>query len=97
MKVHSFLLLAYLVALVAFAASQGINNGGNSGNNNVGKPMTLGMQSPLCFGQCVDFRRGAAACMHCQPWRSPTCEFAESFRTVVLPNISAMSIDLAAL
>ena len=37
MKVHSLLLLAYLVALVAFATSQGVNNGGNSGSNNVGK------------------------------------------------------------
>ena len=37
MKVHSFLLAAYLVALVAFAASQGVNNGGSSGNYNLGE------------------------------------------------------------
>ena len=53
MKVHNFLLVAYLLALVAFAASQGFDNGGNSGNYNRGMPLTLKLPPPLCFGLSV--------------------------------------------
>ena len=69
MKVHSLLLLAYLVALVAFAASQGVNNGGNSGNDNLGKLPVLISRRPVKGSQYpTASSRSAAASAFRQPW-----------------------------
>ncbi len=92
MKVHSLLLLAYLVALVAFATSQGVNNGGNSGSNNVGK---LSSSDGSCFGQSDHTSRGAAACVCCRPKRCPTCCARAFLQYPIASNENAMSLDAA--